>query len=262
MLSALLALSLAAGPSAADLLGVGDAAFAERGNPARLADAIDAYGRAASLDPGGPAEQRLARAQSFRALSDPGAAKEAWSAASRAAERALRRLAPAWAEAVDAGAGPGAAAAVEAAGAEALYWLALATFSGAQARGFAALLSVKEHALAMMERAAALDERVDFAGPRRALGAWRAALPSAAGGGAAAAGAHFDRARQLFPAYELTRVREAETLCVLLQDRKRFESLLGEVAAFDEATAPGLAPENRLAKRLAADLLARRDRLF
>ncbi len=57
-------------------------------------------------------------------------------------------------------------------------------------------------------------------------------------------------------------MREAETLAVLLQDRKRFEGLLGEVLAFDEAAAPDIVPENRIAKRLARELLARREDLF
>ena len=124
------------------------------------------------------------------------------------------------------------------------------------------MLSVKDAARALMERAAALDERVDFGGPRRALGAWLAAIPSAAGGGAAAARTQLERALALAPSYQLTRVRDAETLSVLLQDRARFERLLGEVLAFDPARAPEVAPENRLAQRLAKDLLARRDRLF
>jgi hypothetical protein len=74
--------------------------------------------------------------------------------------------------------------------------------------------------------------------------------------------AHFDRALALAPAFQLTRVREAETLCVLLQDRKRFEALLGEVAAFEATAAPEIAPENRIARERARDLLRRADRLF
>lgn len=248
----------------ADLLAAGDAAFSGRGDPARLALALEAYGRAAAEAPGDPAaELRLARAHAFRALSDPAAAAAAWPAAARAAERALRRLSPAFAEAVDAGKPPAEAAArVEPPGAEGLYWLALATWSSAQRKGVAALLAVKDAALAMMERAAALDERVDFGGPERALGAWRASLPGPAGGGVAAARAHFERARGLAPGYQLTRVREAETLCVLLQDKARFEALLSEVLVADEAALPEAAPENRLAKRFAEALRARRGRLF
>ncbi len=255
---------VASAPSASvDLLAEGDAAFAGRSDPARLAAALGVYARAAAAAPGDPAaELRLARAEAFHALADRRSAKDAWSIASRAAERALRRAAPAWAEAVDAGvSAEEAASKVGPGGAQALYWLALASYSGAQARGFAAVLAVKDAALAMMERAGALDETADHAGPHRALGTWIGALPIAAGGGAAASRRHFDRARALAPAYLLTDVREAETLCVLLQDRRRFETLLGHVAAA-EASVPEIAPENRIAKRLAAGLLARKDRLF
>ena len=263
MILPLLAL-LVAGPSpAAEFVAQGDAAFAARGDPARLAAALEAYRRAATLSPGEPGvELRLARAEAWRAADGKERSAEAWSAAARAAERALRRLAPQWAAEVDAGGSAAAAAArVDARGAEALYWFALATFSGAQARGFAAVLVAKDVALASMERAAALDERIDQAGPHRALGAWLAALPSAGGGGVARAQAHFERARELFPGYQATRVREAETLCVLLQDRGRFRSLLAEVLASDDAAAE-IAPENALARRQARELLAREDRLF
>jgi hypothetical protein len=126
----------------------------------------------------------------------------------------------------------------------------------------AAVLAVRDGARAMMERAAALDETVDYGGPRRALGAWLATIPSAAGGGAAAARRELERARALDPDYQLTRVREAETLAVLLQDAQRFDALLDAVLAFDPARRPEIAPENRLAQRLARDLKARRGRLF
>jgi hypothetical protein len=245
-------------------LAVGEAAFAERGDPARLAEALRHFRAAGALAPSDSVPLiALARAEAWRALSTPTAAREAWGEAARAAERALRLAAPRFGEAADRGGDlRDAAARFDAPGAEPLYWLALATMGLGRARGMAAMLSVKDAARALMERAAALDERVDFGGPRRALGAWLASIPSAAGGGAAAARAELERALSLAPHYQLTRVRDAETLSVLLQDRARFERLLGEVLAFDPALAPEVAPENRLAQRLAKDLLARRDRLF
>jgi TRAP transporter T-component len=248
----------------ASALRAGDAAFAERDDARRLAEAIARYGEAATLRPSDAAPLvALARANAFRAQSTPSAAREAWRDAARAAERALRLASPAFAAAVDGGDDPGRAArSVTSAGAEPLYWLAVATMGMAQVRGMAAVLAVKDAARAMAERSAVLDERVDHGGPRRALGAWLATIPSAAGGGAAAARRELERALALDPSYQLTRVRDAETLAVLLQDRKRFDVLLGEVLAFDEARAPEIAPENRLAKQLARDLLARRDRLF
>ena len=87
-------------------------------------------------------------------------------------------------------------------------------------------------------------------------------MPSAAGGSAKDAKAHFDRARQLAPAYKLTAVVEAQSYAVLTQDRKLFEARLGEALSFSEGSVPDLAPENRLAKKLARELLGRRDRLF
>ncbi|MFY3746704.1 TRAP transporter TatT component family protein [Anaeromyxobacter sp. Red801] len=247
-------------------LAEGDRAYVDRDEPARLAEAVAAYGRAAAARPGDPVpEVRLARAEAFAGLAadDPARARQAWDASARAAERALRALSPAWAQAIDQGDDPAAAAArVEAPGAEALYWLALGAMRSAQTSGYAAVLAVKDATLAMMSRAAALDERVDAAGPHRALGAWRAALPVAAGGGAAAARAHFDRARTLFPAEPLARVAEAETYAVLVQDRALFERLLGEVLAPGDGGDPDRAPEREVARRRAKALLERAGRLF
>ncbi|HET9594092.1 MAG TPA: TRAP transporter TatT component family protein, partial [Anaeromyxobacteraceae bacterium] len=59
-----------------------------------------------------------------------------------------------------------------------------------------------------------------------------------------------------------TRVRDAEVLAVLLQDSGRFDALLREVLAYDPERSPEIAPENRLAQRLARALEKRRDRLF
>jgi len=251
-------------PAAAQaaLLARGDEAFASRGDPARLAEAIDSYGRAAALHPGdAAAEIRLARAQAFRALAEPDLAREAWVASSRAAERALRKLSPGWAAAVDAGDLAGAPARVGPEGAVALYWLALATWSSAQSKGLAALLAVKDPALAAMERAAALDGATDCAGPHRALGAWTAALPSGVGGGVARSRRHFEEARARGAGCLLNRVREAESLIVLLQDRAAFEKALAEVEGATD-TDPLWAPENGVARRLARDLQGRAARLF
>jgi hypothetical protein len=247
-------------------LTAGDAAFARRGDPARLADALAAYRRAQQLRPGQPdVELRLARAEAFRACAAEGAeaARGAWESAARAGERALRVIAPRWASAIDEGEAPAAAAArVERDGAEALYWLALGSMRAAQGTGYAAVLAVKDGTLGMMDRVVALDERIDAAGPHRALGGWRAALPIAAGGGPTRARAHFDRARALFPDDGLGRVLEAETYAVLVQDGALFDRLLDEVKRLDVARRPERAPENALAKRRAEALRAKRARLF
>ncbi len=242
----------------------GDQAFALRGDPARLAEAIEAW-TAAAAAPSGPddpaIELKLARAEAFRALSDPGSAREAWPASSRAAERALRRLSPAWSAAVEAGDLVSAPARVGPEGAEALYWLALATWSSAREKGLAALLFVKDPALAAMERAAALDAAIDCGGPERSLGAWAAALPTAVGGGVARSRSHLARARELGPGCWLNAVAEAGSLLVLLQDRAAFDRALAGVEAAGEGD-PRYAPENEVARRMARELRAQAPRLF
>ncbi|HEY7724806.1 MAG TPA: TRAP transporter TatT component family protein, partial [Anaeromyxobacteraceae bacterium] len=209
------------------------------------------------------AEVPLSRAEALRAMADPAAAEAAWLASMRAAERALRRLAPGFAAAVDRG-DPVARAAGEVGrdGAEALYLWGQGAAGLARQRGFGALLAAGPSVAAALSRAAELDERVDRGGPRRALGSWLAALPSAAGGGAGRARREFARARALAPEDLLCRVREAESLAVLLQDPALFDRLLAEVLAFDLRRAPEAAAENALAQRQARELLARRDRLF
>jgi len=203
-----------------------------------------------------------ARAEAWRARADPAAAEQAWLQSMRAAEKVLRRLAPAWAEAVDRGAETaGAARLVEAPAGEATYWLALGTMGLARQRGIAAVLAASGTAVPLMERAEALAPEVDQAGPARALGAWYAWLPSAGGGGAGRSRAAFTRARKLAPACLLARVEEAETLAVLLQDRALFDRLLAEVLAPPPAGATPSA-EDELARRRARELQARRDRLF
>jgi hypothetical protein len=114
--------------------------------------------------------------------------------------------------------------------------------------------------MALMSRAAALDERLEAGGPLRALGAWSALLPTSAGGGVEAARARFARAAQLFPDEPWRRVEQARTLEVLLQDRAAFERLLGEVLAAPEEAERG--PEQLLARRRGQELLDKRARLF
>jgi len=255
-------------------LAEGDAAWPRRGEPARLAVALAAYRAAAAARPGDAAvELPLARAEAFRARAAAvGAAvgaeaeaeaRSAHEASARAAERALRSLSPAFAQAIDAGSPPAQAAAlVPAPGAEPLYWLALGRMGVARATGHAAVLAVKDHLLPLMARAAELDEAVDEGGPVRELGAWSAMLPTAAGGGAGAARARFFRAAERFPDDPWRRVLEARSLCVLLQDRAAFDRLLGEVLSTEAAAAGARAPEAALARREAQALLDKRASLF
>ncbi len=249
-------------------LAEGQAAWPGRAEPARLEAALAAFRRAAAARPGDPAaETWLARAEAFRALAaegdDPAAAGPAHDASARAAERALATLAPAFTAALRAGRPAAEAAALaEAPAAEPLYWLALGRFGAVRARGHLAVLAAKDHLVPLMARAATLDERLERGGPLRALGAWAAMLPVAAGGGAAEARARLERAATLFPDEPWRRVVEAGSLAVLLQDGAAFDRLLGEVLAGPPAADPAFAPELELARRRARALQARRGALF
>jgi hypothetical protein len=212
-----------------------------------------------------PADSELstARAEALRALEEPGSAEEAWRACAEAGERALRLVSPAWAAAVDRGDDAiEAAKKLPEAAAEPLYWTALGNMNLARETGFSAMLAANTLARGLMDRAAELDDTVHHGGPSRALGAWYAALPAGSGGGAKKARAFFDRARKVAPSYLLTRVEEARSYAVLVQDRGLFDRLLGEVLAFDLAKAPAVRRENAVAKREAKALRARADRLF
>ena len=253
------------GPEALQaILAEGDASWARRGEPAELQATLTAWRRAAAARPGDPAiELRLARGEGFRALAAqlPAEALAAHEASSRAAERALAALAPGFAAALAEGRPVAEAAArVEGPGAEPLYWLAVGRLGVAQGSGPSAVLAVKDHVLPLLARAAALDERLEAGGPLRALAAWSAMLPAAAGGGVEAARARFDRAAELFPEEPWRRVEEARTLAVLLQDRAAFERLLEEVLAAPPALERG--PEQAVAKRRAREWLDKKSRLF
>jgi hypothetical protein len=247
-------------------LAEGDRAWSERADPAALQAALVAFRRAAALLPGDPAaELRLARAEALRAqlAATPAEARQGWDAASRAGERALRARAPEFTAAIGRGDdAAGAAATVPAAGAEPLYWLAVGRLRVAQATGPMAVMVTKDVVLGLLERVVELDERLDRAGPHRWLGALRAALPAAAGGGVARAIEHFERAKSLAPEDPFRPVLEAETLAVLLQDGARFDALLAEVAARDPAAERPLAAEITAARRMAGALAARRAQLF
>jgi hypothetical protein len=217
----------------------------------------------AAAAPAVEAELAVAREQALRALEDPASAKEAWRACAEAGERALRLASPEWAAAVDRGEDAIAAAkGLEASAAEPLYWTALGNMNLARQTGFSATLAANTLARGLMDRAAALDDTVDHGGPARALGAWYAALPSGSGGGAKKSQTWFERAREIAPNYLLTRVEEARSYAVLVQDRALFDRLLAEVLAFELAKAPRVKRENAVAKREAKELRARADRLF
>ena len=229
---------------------------------------LGAYTRAAAQRPGDPgAELRLARAEAFRCARRDRirpARKPAWEASARAAERALRTLAPTWAAAIDAGEDAGAAAArVDARGAEPLYLLAQGAMRAAQATGPSAVLAVKD---------AALGDDGARGGARRAGGRGRPAPrarrlargAAGRGGRRRRRGARALRARAGARAGRPARARRGggDLRGAGAGREPLFEQLLGEVLEADPERDPARAPEARVARRRAQELLERKARLF
>jgi hypothetical protein len=117
-------------------------------------------------------------------------------------------------------------------------------------------------ALALLERADALDPSVEDAGPARVLGLVWGRSP-AAGGDPPRSRRWFDKAiARTDGHYLMTRVMFARSYAVAVRDRELFERTLHDVLAEPPERAPEYRLPNALAKRRAALFLAREDRLL
>jgi hypothetical protein len=144
----------------------------------------------------------------------------------------------------------------------ALYWTAVA-WGGELALSDKPLTRLSELAVirAMLTRAAELDERWEAGAIHEALIALDG-LPLLLGGNAARARAHFDRAVTLSKGESaFAYVTMAVSVAQPARDRTEFERLLRAALAIEHER-PSLRLSNLIARRRAAFLLARIDRLF
>ncbi len=116
----------------------------------------------------------------------------------------------------------------------------------------------------LMARVVELDEGYMFGGAHIFLGACYATLPPMAGGDVERSRRHFERALEIGNRrYLLAQVTYAETYARRTLNRELFTSLLQEVLATTPAgDPPGAGAANGMARRRAADLLARSSDLF
>jgi predicted anti-sigma-YlaC factor YlaD len=147
---------------------------------------------------------------------------------------------------------------------EMLYWTAsswaLAISNGKRDMALVAELPV---AVAVAERALALDEAWGEGAIHEFFVSLDASRSAAEGGGPARARAHLDRALALSMNKKLgPRVSYAEGVLVQAQDRAAFESTLGEVLRADPGEVPKYRLANILAQRRARLLLDHADDLF
>jgi predicted anti-sigma-YlaC factor YlaD len=145
-----------------------------------------------------------------------------------------------------------------------LYWTASAwTLAVANGKGDMALVAQLPVAVAMMERAQALDEAWGEGSIHEYFVAYDATRSAAQGGGPERVRQHLDRAMALSGGKKLgPRVAYAEGVLVQAQDRAEFTRTLQEVLRADAGAAPRFRLANVLAQRRARALLAHIDDLF
>jgi hypothetical protein len=145
---------------------------------------------------------------------------------------------------------------------DAMYWFATNLGKWAASKGFTTRLRYKDDIKATMVRVKELDEGFFYAAPWRYFGGFEAVTAGLAGGSLEKSEENFKKSLELAPNYLGTKVLWADYLCVKKGDRATFEKLLGEVLAADAAIDPAIAPENRLEQAKAKKLLAEIDDKF
>jgi predicted anti-sigma-YlaC factor YlaD len=145
-----------------------------------------------------------------------------------------------------------------------LYWTASAwTLAVVNGKGDMGLVSELPVAVAMMERALALDEGWGEGAVHEFFVSYDATRSAAEGGGAERARAHLDRALALSMNKKLgPLVAWAEGVLVKRQDRTEFTRVLEEVVRADPDLEPRYRLANILAQRRARALLDHADDLF
>jgi predicted anti-sigma-YlaC factor YlaD len=145
-----------------------------------------------------------------------------------------------------------------------LYWTASAwTLAVVNGKGDMALVAQLPTAVAMMDRALALDEAWDEGAIHEFFVSYDATRSAAEGGGPERVRQHLDRALALSHGHKLgVKVAYAEGLLVQQQDRAGFTQALQEVLAADPGAEPKYRLANTIAQRRARLLLDHSEDLF
>jgi hypothetical protein len=248
-----------------------DAAWANRGNAAQAKAAVDAWAKASEIDPKNvKALNELTHAIYFYAdchlrfdEDNPDAYKSAHQEGTRAAERALSAMSPAFAERMASGELIEEAITVlNASAVPALYWRSSNLGRWAILDSFATLLSHKDEIRAVMEFC--LDEAplYWYQAPDRYFGVFYAKAPGFAGGDMRKSAAHFNISIDAQPNYFGTRILMAEEWAIKEDNRPLFEELVNYVLNGDPNSLPDIVPENLCEQRKAKKLMAEIDDTF
>jgi TRAP transporter T-component len=261
----------AARAQVAQLMTDADAAWANRGDPVQAKAAVDAWAKVGEIDPKNvDALSELTHAIYFYAdchlrfdEANPDLYKNTHEEGTRAAERALSAMSPAFAEKMASGARiEDAISVLNKSAVPALYWRSSNLGRWAKLESFATLLSYKDEIRAIMEFCLNEDPLYWYQGPDRYFGVFYAVAPSFAGGDMKKSAAHFNVAIDANPNYFGTRILMAEEWAVKEDNRPLFEELVNYVLAGDPNVIPAIAPENTCEQRKAKKLMAEIDDIF
>jgi hypothetical protein len=255
----------------AELLATASTAWANRGEQAQAKAAVDAWSAAADLDPKNAAALTdLSHAIYYYAdcflrpdEENPQLYKDTHESGTKAAERALAAMSPAFADKMASGERiEDAISVLNSNAVPALYWRSSNMGRWAILESFATLLSYKDEIRAIMEFCLDEDPLYWYQGPDRYFGIFYAKAPGFAGGDMKKSASHFNVSIDAHPNYFGTRILMAEEWAVKEDNRPLFEELVNYVIKGDPNSVPAITPENQCEQRKANRLMAEVDDIF
>jgi len=252
------------------LVAEGDAAWEQRGDRAKLEEAIKKWEAAIAVkDDDYETYAKLARAVYFLAdgyLSfeeDKTAFLEMHLKGVQYAERGMAAISPDFEKRVKAGTKTEDAVKVLGRNAVPLmYWYASNLGKWGKAKGFSTVLKHKDRIFKVITRVYELDRDYYYGAADRYFGAFYAVAPSFAGGDINKSYEHFQESLKREPKYLATYVLIAELYAPKAQDPKIFDEHLKFVLDAPLDILPGLEPEAAIEKKKAKILLEKKDELF
>ena len=255
----------------ADLLQKANVAWDGRNDAAQAKVAVEYLEQATAIDAGnGEALANLSHAIYFYAdchlrfdEDNPDLYKNTHEEGTKAAEKALAAMSPAFAEKMAAGSRiEDALDALDRSAVPALYWRSSNLGRWATLESFATLLSYKDEIRAIMEFCLAEEPTYWYQGPDRYFGIFYARAPSFAGGDMKKSAAHFNVSMEAHPDYWGTRVAMAEEWAIKEDNRDLYLELIEPVIAGDPNVIPYIKPESLCEQRKANKLKADIDEYF
>ena len=230
--------------------------------------AVDAWSKATEIDPKNvKALTELTHAIYFYAdchlrfdEDNPEAYKNTHEEGTRAGERALSAMSPAFAEKMASGERiEDAITVLNASAVPALYWRSSNLGRWATLESFATLLSYKDEIREVMEFCLDQNPLYFYQGPDRYFGIFYAKAPGFAGGDMKKSAAHFNVSIDAQPNYFGTRILMAEEWAIKEDNRALFEELVNYVLNGDPNVIPAIVPGKQCEQRKAQKLMAEID---